>query len=82
VIAVELTADDGREWVAARILPQESAWTWCFWEAVLDLPPGRPTLAVRATDSSGTTQPPTIAATWNVKGYCNNAWHRVALVVE
>jgi hypothetical protein len=34
---------------------------------------------VRATDSSGATQPDRIEDTWNVKGYANNAWHRIAV---
>ena len=59
-----------------------SAWTWTFWEADLELAPGRHTLAVRATDSAGAIQPSTVTATWNVKGYSNNAWHRVAVRVE
>lgn len=82
VTRVELSADEGDNWTDARILPQESAWTWTFWEAVLDLAPGDYTLAVRATDSSGVTQPQSITETWNVKGYNNNAWHRVAVRVS
>jgi hypothetical protein len=39
-------------------------------------------LAVRATDTGGATQPPTVNETWNVKGYNNNAWHRVAIRSE
>ena len=52
---------------------------WSFWEAALQLSPGCHILAVRATDSAGETQPPSLSATWNVKGYNNNAWHRVAI---
>ena len=81
VTRVEVSADEGSNWTVAKILPQESAWTWTFWEAALDLRPGRYTLTVRATDSSGATQPPDIGAAWNVKGYSNNAWHRVAIQV-
>jgi sulfite oxidase len=82
VTLVEVSINDGRDWISARILPQESAWTWAFWEAAVDLAPGDPTLVVRATDSSNATQPAAITETWNVKGYCNNAWHRVPIVVE
>jgi len=78
VTRVELSLD-GREWAPARLLPQESSWTWTFWESELDLTPGRHTLMVRATDSSGATQPDRIEDTWNVKGYANNAWHRIAV---
>jgi sulfite oxidase len=82
VTLVEVSGNAGVNWVPARLLPQESAWSWCFWEAALDLPPGDHTLVVRATDSSGVTQPPSIRDTWNVKGYCNNAWHRVSIVLD
>jgi hypothetical protein len=79
---VEVSTDAGSNWVPARMLPQESAWTWTFWEAAVDVGPGRHTLAVRASDSSGATQPAVVADSWNVKGYCNNAWHRVTIEVE
>jgi sulfite oxidase len=36
-------------------------------------------LAVRATDVLGATQPASVRETWNVKGYNNNAWHRVTI---
>src|SRR5215213_6999124 len=75
VTKVEISLDSG-PWIPARLLPQESAWTWTLWEAELDLAPGTHTLTVRATDSSGATQPESIRDTWNVKGYANNAWHR------
>jgi sulfite oxidase len=61
---------------------QAPDWTWTFWEAAPELAPGRCTLVVRATDSAGETQPASVRETWNVKGYNNNAWHRVAVRVE
>jgi sulfite oxidase len=82
VTRVELSSNGGQEWIPARISTQESAWTWAFWEAALELEPGSYTLTVRATDSSGATQPPEVSDTWNVKGYSNNAWHRVAIHTE
>jgi sulfite oxidase len=82
VTRIEVSADGGHNWIDARILPQESAWTWSFWEAALELRPGRHTLTVRATDSSGATQQPDIRDAWNVKGYANNVWHRIAVVAE
>ena len=81
VTRVEISVDSGA-WIPSRLLPQESAWTWTLWEAEVDLRPGTHTLAVRATDSSGATQPEGIRDTWNVKGYVNNAWHRVAVQVS
>jgi sulfite oxidase len=82
VTAVELSADGGDRWVSARIATRGKAWTWSFWEAALRLAPGSHALVVRATDSAGETQPPALSATWNVKGYNNNAWHRVEIRAE
>ena len=52
------------------------------WRPDLELPRGRHMLAVRASDSSGATQPAAVWDTWNVKGYANNAWHRVPVQAE
>ena len=82
VTAVEVSPDGGEAWLEARISLPGPAWTWSFWEAALQLAPGCHTVVVRATDSAGQTQPPTLGATWNVKGYNNNAWHRVAIRAE
>ena len=79
---VELSPDGGQRWVRARITRESGPWTWSFWEATVDLGPGTHTLAARATDNSGATQPSTVEETWNVKGYGNNAWHRVAIRAE
>ncbi|MBA2459693.1 MAG: sulfite oxidase [Gemmatimonadales bacterium] len=80
--AVEVSPNDGKDWVRARIAVQGSAWTWSLWESELELAPGSHTLVARATDAAGHTQPETVRETWNVKGYCNNAWHRVAVRAE
>jgi sulfite oxidase len=82
VTAVEVSSNAGQDWVRARITVEGTAWTWTFWEVGIELMPGRHILAVKATDSAGATQPATVGETWNVKGYSNNAWHRVALRAE
>jgi sulfite oxidase len=79
---VELSADDGQRWMAAQLTSHGLDWTWAFWEAVLALGPGEFTLVVRATDTAGEMQPATVAETWNVKGYNNNAWHQVTVQVK
>jgi sulfite oxidase len=79
---IEVSPNAGHDWVQARIAVEGTAWTWTFWEAVLELAPGPHALAVRATDKAGATQPSTVSATWNVKGYSNNAWHRIAIRAE
>lgn len=80
--SVEVSPNDGRDWLPARISVAGREWTWSFWEAELKLEPGRHTLVVRATDSAGTTQPEHLGDTWNVKGYGNNAWYRVTIRAE
>ena len=76
---VLVSPDAGHHWIGARISLGGAAWTWGFWEVTLELERGHHTLAARATDSTGAAQPPTVSATWNVKGYNNNAWHRVTI---
>jgi len=48
----------------------------------MHLDPDAHQLVVRAWDSSGWTQPQDIRQVWNWKGYLNNAWHRVNVVIE
>ncbi|MEP6687505.1 MAG: molybdopterin-dependent oxidoreductase [Gemmatimonadales bacterium] len=80
--AVEVSPNAGEDWIPARFAAGATEWSWVMWEAPLELPRGRHTLAVRATDAKGVMQPRTLAETWNVKGYGNNAWHRVAIRAE
>jgi len=80
--AVEVSPNAGEDWVPARIAVEGASWIWAIWEATVELARGGHTLAVRATDGTGAMQPPTLAETWNVKGYGNNAWHRVAIRAE
>ena len=79
---VELSSDAGKTWKPARLAVEGERWAWSFWEGEVRLPPGHHQLAVRATDTVGTTQPALVRDTWNVKGYNNNAWHRVDVVAE
>ena len=79
IAKVELSSDGGRTWQAAKLDGQAAANSWQLWTAKLMLPAGDHTLIVRATDSSGNTQPE--RAEWNLKGYLYNAWHRCAVKV-
>jgi sulfite oxidase len=79
VTGVEISSNAGQDWVPATITRAGSAWTWSLWEASLQLSRGRYTLAVRAADGSGARQPAGVDATWNVKGYNNNAWYRTTI---
>jgi sulfite oxidase len=80
--AVDVSPNDGEDWVPARIAIEGAVWAWSLWEATVDLAPGRHMLVARATDGTGVAQPCTLGETWNVKGYGNNAWHRVAVRIE
>jgi sulfite oxidase len=74
---VEVSADGGQTWAEAALDGPRPWWTWQLWSAVVRLEPGRSTLVARAIDSAGHTQPADLSATWNYKGYMNNAWHRI-----
>ena len=80
VARVEVSAN-GADWAPARIVQAQGAWAWQQWEAELSLAPGRASLMVRAWDNAGGSQPERLAEVWNVRGYGNNAWHRVPVVV-
>jgi sulfite oxidase len=82
ITSVQVSGSAGRDWAPARIVAGGGPWTWVFWEAELTLPPGRHTLVVRASDGGNAAQPSELAEAWNVKGYSNNAWHRVTISVE
>jgi sulfite oxidase len=51
------------------------------WRASTVVASGARTLVARAWDADGKGQPETLAEVWNVKGYANNAWHRVPIEV-
>jgi sulfite oxidase len=77
VAKVEVSPDAGKSWVEARIRGAQTAFTWCLWDAVVTLPAGDSLLTVRATDSTGRSQPE--KAAWNFKGYLNDSWHQVTV---
>ena len=80
--AIEVSSDGGARWVKARPTAGGEPGVWTFWEALVTLAGGPCELVVRATDVEGRTQPAALRDCWNVKGYCNNAWHRVRVTVE
>lgn len=76
VCAVEVSADGGRSWQAARITYREGRWSWTLWEAMLVLDSASAgagaerTILSRATNESGETQ--AAECDWNLRGvaYC------------
>jgi sulfite oxidase len=79
---VEVSTDSGASWIRASFEPQEDTWAWRFWQAEVGLAAGRHEIVVRAWDSASQTQPSTVDQVWNFKGYMNNSWARVPIVVE
>ncbi len=78
---VEVSVDGGVCWTVAELDPAVGAWTWQRWRTVIGLGAGQVEVLARAWDRAGTGQPERIEEVWNVKGYANNAWHRVTVQV-
>jgi len=80
VARVEVSANGGATWTDAALASPNVPFSWCLWEATLDLRAGPATLVCRATDSAGAAQPERVE--WNFKGYLYNAWHRVPVTAR
>jgi len=74
---VEVSADNGQSWQPAQFTSPLRDFCWVLWSADVALTPQTSSLLVRATDSSGETQPQNMI--WNAKGYQFNAWHKVSI---
>jgi sulfite oxidase len=78
---VDVSLDDGRTWRQAVLDPAPSRWAWRPWSLTVDVPPGPSTVTARAWDDTGVTQPESPASLWNPRGYANNGWAHVELLV-
>ena len=76
---VEVSTDDGATWNEAEIVEEAGPTSWVRFVYEWDAAPGETTLASRATDQRGLTQP--ITDDWNAKGYLMNAIHEVSVIV-
>jgi DMSO/TMAO reductase YedYZ molybdopterin-dependent catalytic subunit len=77
---VHVSHDFGATWQKAKLEKPANDGAWQHWSADLSFPlSGYYEVWARATDSEGITQP--FAITWNPKGYLNNSFHRISLVV-
>jgi DMSO/TMAO reductase YedYZ molybdopterin-dependent catalytic subunit len=77
---VELSDDGGKTWTEATLGENHGAYSFRTWEALWKAKsPGRYSLAVRATDEKGNTQPD--EPVWNPGGYLWNRIERQELVV-
>jgi sulfite oxidase len=82
VVRVDVSGDGGKTWTQAELTNELQAMSWRLWKADLPLNAGEHQLIARAVDSSANSQPQDISQVWNFKGYMNNAWHRVNVIVE
>src|ERR1700724_1026347 len=70
---VEVSDDGGKSWTATKLGEDHGAYSFRTWEAAwTGKSPGRYSLAVRATDEKGNTQPD--EPVWNPGGYL---WNRI-----
>jgi DMSO/TMAO reductase YedYZ molybdopterin-dependent catalytic subunit len=77
---VEVSDDGGKNWIAAKLGENHGPYSFRTWEASWTAKsPGRYSLAVRATDEKGNTQPD--EPVWNPGGYLWNRIERQELVV-
>ena len=81
VVKVEISTHGGASWQPAQLGTEKARYAWRLWSLRWKAPkPGEYTIASRATDSQGRTQPD--APVWNPSGYLNNAIDRVTIHVE
>ena len=81
VSKVRVSIDFGATWQKAKLNSPVNRLAWQRWKAKVEFPEaGYYEVWVRATDSSGRSQPMVLPG-WNPKGYLNNACHRIALQV-
>ncbi len=79
---VEVSIDGGKTWREARFIgPDLGKYAWRQFALSVQLPPGTHTIASRATDAAGNTQPEQRME--NTGGYNNNSWadHAVKVTV-
>jgi hypothetical protein len=57
IVAVDVSTDGGKSWVAAKLTGDEHRYAWRRWEFAWDAKSGAQTLMARASDSLGRVQP-------------------------
>ena len=79
IAAVEVSTDGGANWTKAALTSPAREFAWQLWKADVPVTADTTKVTVRATDSTGQTQPEKVE--WNVKGYLYNGWHSVPVRV-
>lgn len=81
IVRVDVSADGGRTWHQAEILPDEAkgakAWAWRRWRWVVTRKNTGSCFVVKAVDEAYNTQPNDYEPTYNFRGNLTSAWHRV-----
>lgn len=71
IAKVEISIDQGKNWIEARFIGPKEPFAWRHWEYLWDAEePGDYLIMARATDNKGCPQPD--EANWNALGYGNN----------
>lgn len=79
---VDVSLDRGQSWRQAELYRPAGDWAWWPWSLRVDVTHGPLTITARAWTDSGVTQPESVAALWNPRGYGNNAYACVELSVR
>lgn len=93
IARVDVTADGGKSWTAARVTQGGDQavgrkWAWVFWEATdvrVDAGASGASeveVASRAIDEAYNCQPEKCEHIWNMRGLANNSWYRTTVKLE
>lgn len=81
IIRVDISADDGRSWNQAELLPNEAkgakAWAWTKWRYVIPRRLAGRQFVVKAVDEGYNVQPDSYEPHYNFRGNLTSGWHRV-----
>ena len=81
IIRVDVSADNGRSWHQAELLPDDSLghrkWSWTRWKWVIPRRMAGRQFVVKAVDDGYNTQPDAYEPNYNFRGNLTNCWHRV-----
>lgn len=81
IAKVEISLDSGKSWQQAKLGKEQSRYAWRTWSCSGNaVKPGAYAVVSRATDTSGRTQPDSVA--WNPSGYLINVVDRVQVNVQ
>lgn len=85
IVRVDVSADGGKSWKQAELQQDKpkgaKRWAWTMWKVGWsedEVKPGKEAeFVVKATDDAYNTQPQSFDSSWNFRGLCANAWHRM-----